>query len=91
MVCQNEIVIRVLTNMNLSPVNQFSNWIFYRISVTLCRSDWISNGRTVANLYGNDTNGISSINNNINTLFANGADTTSLFLGLTFPNSIGKF
>ena len=54
------------------------------------RSDWIANGRSIANLYGNDTNKISSIYNNLNTLTANGADTTGQFVALTFPDTIDQ-
>ena len=48
----------------------------------------MANNRTLGNLYGDDSSGISSIHNQFNTLGGNGADGTSLFLGLTHPDTL---
>ena len=52
------------------------------------RSDWVANNRTLGNLYGDDPNGIASIHSHFNTLGGNGADGSSLFLGLTHPETL---
>ena len=52
------------------------------------RSDWVANNRTLGNLYGDDSSGIASIHGHFNTIGGNGADGSSLFLGLTHPQTI---
>ena len=51
----------------------FLNFYFFR-------SDWVTYGRSLRNLYGNDTSGISGLHGHFNTVGGNGADSTSLFL-----------
>ena len=48
--------------------------------IFFCRSDWVTYGRSLRNLYGNDTSGISGLHGHFNTVGGNGADSTSLFL-----------
>ena len=48
--------------------------------IFFCRSDWVTYGRSLRNLYGNDTGGISGLHGHMNTVGGNGADGSSMFL-----------